>query len=776
MRPGTESSPFLKRERAHLGIWLSAIALIVTLIVPTLVSLQLARMQSLQHARETAEVIAKSVNQTFIGLIDAADNALLTSADEVTRQLREGALNATEVTGFLQRQTNRLPHIAYVRLSDEAGDLLYGPNIRSDPINIADRDYFLTLKNDAQSGRIVGAPIIGRTDGKWVWPIARRLNKPDGTFSGVVVAGISIDEIQRMLLAMPVGQGGVVALRDSQLGVIARNSSGAVGDAPPGDKRLTSKFSDAFQKDGSQGTYIGGGAGVDRIDRVFFYVRNVKYGYLVNVGVSLEAALADWRDRAWRQCLFLLGFTLLLLGFAWYATRALRRQQADAERLAFSRQQFDTLSNYDPLTNLPNRQALEDRLTVAIEKVKHHGMVGAILFLDLDEFKAINDSQGNKAGDWVLQEVGRRLASCISGNDTVARAGGDEFVILLEALATKRVDAANRAESIGEVILATLRSPIQIEGNQSHLTASIGVALLDKQSPTADQLLAQTAIAMTQAKHAGRNCIRFFDPIMQDEITKRIQLDIGLRSAIDQHEFRLYYQVQVDEFWHVTGAEALIRWMHPDRGVIGPIEFIPRAEESGLIQKIGQWVLNEACQQLKQWESNPATRELVLSINVSARQFRQTDFVDHVFVAIERYGINPERLALELTESVMLGNLEDTIRVMNALHSKGIKLSLDDFGTGYSSLQYLKQLPIDQLKIDQSFVSDIGTDRGDDAIICTILAMAHALHLDVIAEGVETTQQRDILINEGCKRFQGYLFGKPVPIAEFEANLSRQTG
>ena len=356
----------------------------------------------------------------------------------------------------------------------------------------------------------------------------------------------------------------------------------------------------------------------------------------------------------------------------------------------------------------------------------------------------------------------------------MAHIGGDEFIVILDELATKRADAASRAEIIGELILAALSSPLTIEGNHLRLTASIGIAILDQQALPSDQLLAQADIAMVQAKQSGRNCIRFFDPTMQDEITGRVQLDHALSSALAHHEFRLYYQMQVDVLGRITGAEALIRWIRPDQGIIGPNEFIPRAEETGLIQQIGQWVLDEACHQLKRWESNPATRDLILSINVSALQFRQPKFVDQVIVAIERYGINPERLEFELTEGVMVGDVESTAGLMNALHSIGIKLSLDDFGTGYSSLQYVKKLPIDQLKIDRSFVTDLGIDPDDDAIVDAIIAIGLSMHLEVVAEGVETEQQRDLLTQKGCTHYQGYLFSKPIPIEEFEARLSQR--
>jgi diguanylate cyclase (GGDEF)-like protein/PAS domain S-box-containing protein len=435
--------------------------------------------------------------------------------------------------------------------------------------------------------------------------------------------------------------------------------------------------------------------------------------------------------------------------------------------------EIQNLAYYDPLTRLPNRRLLMDRLNQALASSTRNGRQGALLFIDLDNFKNLNDTLGHNIGDLLLQQVASRLASCVRVGDTVARLGGDEFVVMLEDLNGQALDAAAQTEIVGEKILGTLNQPYQLASHTCHSSPSIGATLFINQELTMEDLMKQADIAMYQAKKAGRNTLRFFDPMMQHTINARATLESELHKALEHHQFQLHYQIQVDGANCPLGAEALIRWLHPDRGMISPAQFIPLAEETGLILPIGLWVLETACARLKTWEENVFTRDLVLAVNVSARQFRQTDFVTQVQTVVKNHAINPERLKLELTESLLLENIEETIAKMNALNEIGIQFSLDDFGTGYSSLQYLKRLPLDQLKIDRSFVRDIASDSSDKAIVRTIIAMAHSLNLDVIAEGVETEDQQQLLINKGCTHFQGYLYSMPVPVEQFEAVLKQ---
>jgi len=433
--------------------------------------------------------------------------------------------------------------------------------------------------------------------------------------------------------------------------------------------------------------------------------------------------------------------------------------------------QIEHLAFYDSLTGLPNRRLLMDRLDQALTSSTRSGKGGALLFIDLDNFKTLNDTLGHDIGDLLLQHVAQRLGSCVRECDTVARLGGDEFVVMLEELSEQPLDAAAQTEAVGDKILAALNQPYQLAEHAYFNSPSIGAILFSERHKSIEELLKHADISMYQSKKAGGNTLRFFDPKMQESINARATLEGELRNALTHRQFHLHYQIQMDDFNHPVGTEALIRWIHPERGLVSPLQFIPLAEETGLILPIGHWVLEEACAQLEVWQQAELTRDLVLAINVSARQFREDDFVDQVHEVIQRHAIRPNRLKLELTESLLLNNIEEMIVTMTALKELGICFSLDDFGTGYSSLQYLKRLPLDQLKIDQSFVRDIVTDSSDQAIVRTIIAMAHSLNLTVIAEGVETQEQYQMLHDNGCTHYQGYLFSKPVPIAQFDELL-----
>ncbi|MDO9052712.1 MAG: EAL domain-containing protein [Gallionella sp.] len=438
-----------------------------------------------------------------------------------------------------------------------------------------------------------------------------------------------------------------------------------------------------------------------------------------------------------------------------------------------SEQKIHQLAFYDPLTRLPNRRLLLDRLQQAMVVSMRSGLHGALMFLDMDHFKTINDTQGHAVGDLLLIEVAHRLQACVREGDSVARLGGDEFVVLLEDLSAEVDAAVNRAELIAEKMRAALNKPYTIRDYQCNTSPSIGISLFCGQTESVEDLLMHADVAMYQANSSGRNAIRFFDPKMQTALDARAVMDADMRHALEGRQFILYYQVQVDGRGKATGAEVLLRWQHPDRGFVFPDQFIPLAEETGLIVPIGQWVLETACSQLKLWQKNALTRDLTLAVNVSAKQFRQADFVAQVQRTLLESGAKPSQLKLELTESTVLENVDDTIAKMREIKILGVDFSMDDFGTGYSSLQYLKRLPLNQIKIDKSFVIDIATDPNDAAIVQTIIAMTQAMGLNVIAEGVETVAQRDFLDKNGCHAFQGYLFSKPVPLADFHALLDK---
>ena len=436
---------------------------------------------------------------------------------------------------------------------------------------------------------------------------------------------------------------------------------------------------------------------------------------------------------------------------------------------------IEELAFFDSLTHLPNRTLLRDRLKQAMTASSRTGAPGAVLFIDLDHFKTLNDTLGHDQGDLLLQQVAQRLAVCVRAGDTVARLGGDEFVVVLGNLHESLQEAARETEVVGEKMLAALARPYLLGALDHRSTASIGATLFCGLETSLDDLLKQADLAMYQSKASGRNALRFFDPAMQTVVIERAALETGLRRAIQEQQFVLHYQAQVVGEGRVTGAEVLLRWQHPERGMVSPAEFIPLAEDTGLILPLGRWVLETACAQLAQWAGQPALAALTLAVNVSAHQFRQPDFVAQVLDVLQRSGAKPQRLKLELTESLLVANVNEVIEKMCALKARGVGFSLDDFGTGYSSLSYLKRLPLDQLKIDQSFVRDVLSDANDASIARTIIALAKNLGLGVIAEGVETALQRDFLADAGCHAYQGYFFSRPLPVGGFEA-LARQHG
>ena len=446
------------------------------------------------------------------------------------------------------------------------------------------------------------------------------------------------------------------------------------------------------------------------------------------------------------------------------------KQCAQLVSLAIERkhmeQQLHQLASVDTLTGLANRATLENVLQHAITTSSRINKKGALMFIDLDNFKTINDTLGHTIGDTLLQQVAERLTWSVRESDIVARFGGDEFIIMLESLDTHDQLAAKQVKTIGLKILNELRAPYQLTDNEYRISLSIGATLFDGQG-SAQMVLQQADIAMYQAKLSGQHTICFFNPQMQKNIDERVLLERELQNAIKHNELQLHYQLQLDSANDFLGAEALIRWQHPVRGMVPPLDFIPFAEDTGLIIPIGKWVIETACEQLKAWQTTPQTSKFTVAVNVSALQFKQPDFVTHIIKTVQQIDIPAHLLKLEITESMLVENIEDIIFKMAQLKKVGVQFSLDDFGTGYSSLQYLKKLPLDQLKIDQSFVRELETDAQDISIVRTIIAMAKELELDVIAEGVETQAQKKMLTSLGCHHFQGYLFAKPLPIDAF---------
>ncbi|WP_175535120.1 bifunctional diguanylate cyclase/phosphodiesterase [Halomonas saccharevitans] len=441
----------------------------------------------------------------------------------------------------------------------------------------------------------------------------------------------------------------------------------------------------------------------------------------------------------------------------------------DITRRKAAEEEIHQLAFFDPLTGLPNRRLMLDRLASALKDSYRSGQFGALLYLDLDNFQRVNDTRGHLIGDDLLQQVAMRLDRVLRETDTLARLGGDEFALLLHDLGHDQVQVAVVAERIAHKLLGALQAPMRLAGGELSVTASLGITLYRDRETTLEQVLQQADMALYKAKEAGRDTLRFFDPAMQAQLQRRAQLEADLRQALSRDEFRLYYQPQMGADGQMIGAEALLRWAHPARGMVSPGEFIPLAEENRLIVPIGGWVLETACRQLAAWVRDPAMADLTLSVNVSPEQFREPEFAERTLAILARTGAPPSRLKLEVTESLFVHDRDESRETMRRLKEHGVTFALDDFGTGYSSLSYLKRLPLDQLKIDQSFVRDLLEDEASAAIVASTIALSRSLQLEVLAEGVETEAQRAWLIAHGCEAFQGYLFSRPVPLEELAA-------
>ncbi|MGZ5007313.1 MAG: EAL domain-containing protein [Methylobacter sp.] len=436
-----------------------------------------------------------------------------------------------------------------------------------------------------------------------------------------------------------------------------------------------------------------------------------------------------------------------------------------------SEEEIKQLAYYDPLTTLPNRRLLLDRLQQALASSTRSKKYGALIFIDLDNFKSLNDHLGHDMGDLLLQQVAQRLLDCVREGDTVSRQGGDEFVIMLEELSENIDEAAVKAKTIGEKIIGSLNQAYQLSSHEYRSTPSIGITLFINHQHEVNTLMKRADIAMYGAKAAGRNTLRFFDQDMQEAVTTRAALEADLRFALMKNQFKLYFQRQADHKGKTIGAELLLRWEHPKRGTISPLEFIPLAEEIGLVIPIGQWALQATCAELKRWQNHDRTRDLQLAVNISARQFHQPGFTGQLCAMLDKAGVKANRLKLEFAESLVFDNIDDSIAKMKRLKDIGLSFSIDDFGTGYSSLTCLAQLPFDQLKIDKSFVQKIGIRPADTVIVKTIIGMANNLGMEVIAEGVETEEQRAFLERHGCYLYQGNLIGELLPPEQFERSI-----
>jgi diguanylate cyclase (GGDEF)-like protein len=752
--------------------------LILAIAVGVLLSIVALRTKEIEdwrrNLRSTSFLLTEHTTQTMFSaflVLDAITERVRQVGVRDETEFRQ-KLSTVEMHQLLREKIRGLPQLDVATLVAANGDNINFSRAYPAPaINLAERDYFKAHQDRPQLGDHVSTAVRNKGNGRWTFYVSRRIDDAQGRFLGLVLVGLSADAFTGLYgrVVRSLGEGASISLYRGDLTLLARAPHletlvGRVNETGTTHQIITERGEqDAVELTDSP-RFSDGSSGL----RLTAVRRTARYPLVVTLVVPESIFLAAWKHTA----LLIAGTGLLCIGFVLAGIGTISRTSHRREQ---AEQEIRQLAYYDALTGLPNRRLLLDRLGHAMAASERSHTHHALLLLDLDHFKKLNDTQGHDVGDRLLVEVAQRLQGAVRDTDTVARLGGDEFALLVEELGPDETLAAQQAEQVAEKIHALLNQPYALnDANQDHRSSpSIGMTLLRGKDTSFDGLLKQADVALYQAKDAGRNTIRFFNPAMQAAIDARIAMENALRQALALGQFQLNYQPQVDAHGRCTGAEALIRWIDPVRGLVPPDQFIRLAEETGLIVEIGQWVLDTACRQLAQWATDPLWRTLQLSVNVSARQFHQPDFVERVRRSLTTSGALPTRLTLELTESIVVERVEEVIDRMAQLHLLGVHFSLDDFGTGYSSLSYLKRLPLDEVKIDRSFVRDLVDDSNDAAIVQAILAMSRTLGLRVVAEGVETVAQHEFLLLHGCPVFQGYLFGRPVSIAEWAPGQSR---
>jgi diguanylate cyclase (GGDEF)-like protein len=641
-------------------------------------------------------------------------------------------------------------------------------------MNFVKREYFQTaLQNPDPRILHVSAPFKTVLD-TFVISLFRTIPGPNGKFGGIVIVSaipeyfsILIDSVRyapeiRTSIAHEDGKVFLTSPKSVDIEGKDLNQPGTLFRQHRDSGRLENVF------DGT--VYASGDQRILALRTIQLTDPPMDKALIVGVGREAGAVYAPWRRNLHAQGILL---TLIVVSSTLVLCLVQRRQHMQATERRLAEVKITQLEFHDPLTGLPNRSLLMDRFRQDMAASARDESYCALMFVDLDNFKTLNDTVGHGIGDLLLQEVAQRLSGCVREGDTVARLGGDDFVVLVSTLGKTQADAAKGTEVAAENILAAIGKPYRLKELIYHTTASIGVTLFRGHDTTIEELMKQADLAMYRSKEAGRNGWHFFDPKMESVVKIRAELEEDLRQALQEGQFLLYYQAQVVGEGRVTGAEVLVRWQHPLRGLVSPADFIQLAEETGLILPLGHYVLEAACKQLALWAKQVEFEHLTVAVNVSAKQFRQADFANEVVEVLRQTGADPRRLKLELTESLLVDNVQDIIEKMFALKAKGVAFSLDDFGTGYSSLAYLKRLPLDQLKIDQGFVRDVLSDPNDAAIAKTIVALGQNLGLSVIAEGVETKAQLDFLESAGCHAFQGYYFSRPVPFEDYEMYLKK---
>ena len=879
-------------------LWLAVLVLNLVLIGFVLWALQQSRQQFEQIAAVTADNLSRLMEHDIAASVRVIDLALQNLAETMEQRgpLPGGAVASSGLNALLEQKLKQLPELDGLRVVDAQGQLTHGTKVTPQTrVSIADRDYFIFMRQQPDAGLVISGPIQGRITGRWVINFSRALRHRDGSFAGVVQGSVPLSHFIEQFIPLQVGAKGSFTLFDREFRLVVRHPAPAGSSDVVGMPFGSPQLRELVNSGRSEGIYKARSI-IDNIERLSAFRRIADTQFYLVLGMASDDYLTGWQEEKYKALIVVLLFIWTSLMVCYLIQRAWRSQSSavraleqayrtlDAEKqlnqtiirsspfaiytrdrrgivtawnpaaeklfgwraeqilgkplltvpqgkerettelrdrvldgesiidlevqrqkqdgtlfdlsttlaplrdasgavtgyLAIAaditarkaaEQQVEFLAYRDVLTGLPNRLLLQDRFGQATAHAERSHNKIALVFLDLDNFKTINDSLGHAVGDALLREIARRLGECVRETDTISRQGGDEFLLVLSDLAG--------TEAIPPVLLKIrehLQSPFMVDGHELTTSASIGVALYPDDGRDFETLLKKADTAMYRAKDAGRNHYRFFDEQMNIEAVEHLHLKSGLRRALAQNEFELHFQPQLElASGRVVGVEALLRWRHPEDGLIPPARFIPVAEDSGLIVPIGDWVIQEACRQAMAWRA-AGLPSLIMAVNLAAVQFRRGEVQQTIAQALQATGFDPHLLELELTESVLIGDTETVLSSVRQLKQLGVKLSVDDFGTGYSSLSYLKRFDVDKLKIDQSFIRDLASDPDDAAIVRAIVQMAGSLNLRTIAEGVEDAATLALLREFACDEAQGYHFARPMGAQAFARFMEQTAG
>jgi len=767
------------------GIIVGGISLGIVFIVTSFISIHQIRQDTEKKWSSQLEKTTLLVSEQASQIFFSASTALNSITDIVDlarlsdqKSYRNYASQEKQYA-FLNEKKTSNPVIDVATFIADNGDVLNFTRSYPPPkINLADRDYFKALKADNTEEIFYSVPVQNKGNSKWVFYLAKRINGTQGQFLGVALIGISAENFSAYYekVGSNLGEGASISLYRNDYTLMARwpfvnELIGKVNDKSITHEIITDRKQDHGLLITDKARFTTGNASEPRM----VAARVVKEFPFITTVVIPESLYAPnfFVHVGWILGLLAIGISLLIF-FVRYVLIAnsqinteLTERTLVQKALGEANEKLETLAYVDLLTGLPNRQNLMDQLNLYIEKSKITPSLYAILFIDLDNFKELNDRYGHDRGDLLLIKIAKQLLACVRSDDIVSRFGGDEFVILISHLENKEKDAIYTAGLISQKILNVLSQTHELNGIEYRCSASIGVALFGHESLTGFEVIKRADIAMYHAKMSGKNTFSIFNMQLQKDFEYKLQLGEQLKDAINQNSFEYFYQPQFDKHNNIIGVELLLRWKTTEDSYISPNIFIPLAEQNGLMIKLGNLVIENGVTQIAAWAKDPNLSNLTLAINVSPQQIEDANFVHSLISCLNNHKVKAGQIRLEITESVLITSFDHAIKTLDLLKSYGIKLSLDDFGTGYSALSYLRKLPIDELKIDQSFIRGISEGSSACSLIVTIINLAETLNINVMAEGVETKEERDFLLKSGCFLYQGFLYCKPLPLNEF---------